>query len=145
MSLLFSSVFFRFLPFSSVFFRFLPLFSVFFLFFCFLPFFSVSFSEKKRGDTVRETPFAKPQDLRPIFKNVQTVKTSQRIERNLGLRFESCDFRSLRIGAIRSAANCARRFGTSKYRAERPGKRCSGEPALDFFWGSPRENWGNYP
>ena len=42
------------------------------------------------------------------------VKTSQRIERNLGLRFESCDFKSLRIGAIRSAANCAPRIGTSK-------------------------------
>ena len=46
--------------------------------------------------------------LKPIFKNVHIVKTSQRIEWNLGLRFESCDFRSLRIGAIRSA------FGTSK-------------------------------
>ena len=40
--------------------------SFFFRFFRFLPFFfffsfsSVSFSEKKRGDTVRETPFAKP-------------------------------------------------------------------------------------
>ena len=43
------------------------------------------------------------------------VKTSQRIERNLGLRFESCDFKSLRIGAIRSAANCALRIGTSKH------------------------------
>ena len=30
------------------------------------------------------------------------------------MRFESCDFKSLRIGAIRSAANCAPRIGTSK-------------------------------
>ena len=52
-------------------------------------------------------------DLKPILKDVQIVKTSQRIKRNLGLRFELCDFKSLRIGAIRSAANCALRFGTS--------------------------------
>ena len=75
------SVFFRFLPFSSVFFPFFPCFlSVFSLFsFRFLPFFSVSFRffrvlavffrffrfifRKKRGDTVRETPFAKPRYL----------------------------------------------------------------------------------
>ena len=43
--------FVRFLPFSSAFFRFLPFSSVL----------SVSLSEKKRGDTVRESPFAKPQ------------------------------------------------------------------------------------
>ena len=52
------------LPFVSVFFPFLPLFPFFSLFsFRFLPFCSVSFSEKKRGDTVRETPFAKPEIL----------------------------------------------------------------------------------
>ena len=57
----FSSVFFRFFfPFSSVFFRFLPFSSVSFRFF---PFFFVSFSEKERGDTVRETPFAKRRRL----------------------------------------------------------------------------------
>ena len=79
----FSSVFFFrfFLPFfSSVFFFrfflrfFLPFFSSVFFFRCFLPlfssvffrfFFSVSFSGKKnRGDTVRETPFAKPRQKR---------------------------------------------------------------------------------
>ena len=49
----------------------------------------------------------KPKRLKEI------VKTSQRIERSLGLRFESCDFKSLRIGAIRSVANCAPRIGTS--------------------------------
>ena len=51
----FSSVLFRFFPFLSVFsFRFLPFLSVFFRFF---PFHS---QKKKRGDTVRETPSAKP-------------------------------------------------------------------------------------
>ena len=54
-------------------------------------------------------------DLKSIFKNAQIVKTSQRIEQNLGLRLKSCDFKSLRIGAVRSAANCAPRFGTSKF------------------------------
>ena len=48
------------------------------------------------------------------FNISKMVKTSQRIERNLGLRFESCDFKSLQIGAIRSAAHCAPRIGTSK-------------------------------
>ena len=71
-----ASDFFRFLSFSSVFFRFhffaflavfsgsdfFLFFSVFFRFF-FSPFSSVSFSEKKRGDTVRETPFAKPRKI----------------------------------------------------------------------------------
>ena len=62
-----ASDFFRFFPFFSVsfrflsvFFRFFPFFSVFFRFFPFSSVFFVSFSEKKRGDTVRETPFAKP-------------------------------------------------------------------------------------
>ena len=53
---------FRFFPFSSVFFRFFPFlsfFSVFFVFFVFFRFFPFHF-QKKRGDTVRETPFAKP-------------------------------------------------------------------------------------
>ena len=59
----FFSVFFRFLPFSSVFFSFFlvsfPFSSVFPVFFSFFQF--NSFSKKKnRGDTVRETPFAKP-------------------------------------------------------------------------------------
>ena len=72
----FLSVSFRFLPFSSVFFRFLPFFfffpfsSVFFVFFRFLRF----IFRKKRGDTVRETPFAKrrlelkktPNDCTPL-------------------------------------------------------------------------------
>ena len=49
--------FFRFLPF---FFRFFPFFSVFFRFFRFFPFFFRFIFRKKRGDTVRETPFAKP-------------------------------------------------------------------------------------
>ena len=63
----FSSVFFVFSLFSFRFlFRFLPFFPFLSLFFCFLPFFSVFFRffpfhfQKKRGDTVRETPFAKP-------------------------------------------------------------------------------------
>ena len=47
----FLSVFFRFLPFSSI-------FSVFFRFFRFI-------FRKKRGDTVRETPFAKPEKSGP--------------------------------------------------------------------------------
>ena len=53
---------FRFFPFFfSVFFRFLPFSSVFSLFF-FRFFFPFHFQKKKkkRGDTVRETPFAKP-------------------------------------------------------------------------------------
>ena len=61
--------FFLFLPCSSVFFRFLPFpffsfFAVFFqvpFFFPFSVFFPFSSSQKKKqGDTVRETPFAKP-------------------------------------------------------------------------------------
>ena len=84
--------FFRFFPFSSVFFRFFHFFPVFSVFFRFFPFssvcsvsflfFSVSFRflpfffrslplssvffrcifRKKRGDTVLETPFAKPRN-----------------------------------------------------------------------------------
>ena len=77
-----SSVLFSFLPFSSVSicFHFLLFFSgsVFFRFF---PFSSVSFSEKKRGDTVRETPFAKPRFQR-FCLSVQTVPLGK----------ESCDF-----------------------------------------------------
>ena len=65
-SLPFSSFSFRFLPFFSVsifvlfgcFFR-APIFSVSSVFFRFFPFSSI-FRKKKRGDTVRETPFAKP-------------------------------------------------------------------------------------
>ena len=56
----FFSVFFRFLPFFSVSFRFFPFSSVFF------PFSSVFFRfifRKKRGDTVCETPFAKPRTM----------------------------------------------------------------------------------
>ena len=62
----FLSVFFRFLPFSSVFsFRFSRFLLFFFRFLPFFPFSSVFFrfifrEKKKRGDTVRETPFAKP-------------------------------------------------------------------------------------
>ena len=54
------------------------------------------------------------------------VKTSQRIERNLGLRFKSCDFKSLQIGAIRSAAHCAPRIGTSIREKQRGGGKLRG-------------------
>ena len=57
---IFSVFFFRF-SFFSDFFRFFSLF-----FPCFLPFFSVFFRfifRKEWGDTVRETPFAKPREM----------------------------------------------------------------------------------
>ena len=67
---------------------------------------SGSASEPNRANRVARFEKAK------TFEKI--VKTSQRIERNLGLRFGSCDFKSLRIAAIRSAVNCAPRIGTSK-------------------------------
>ena len=50
------SDFFRFLPFSS-----------------FFPFSSVSFSEKKQGDTVRETPFAKPRQSATFLSELRVL------------------------------------------------------------------------
>ena len=69
------SVFFSFLPFSSVsiffhFFR-VPIFSFFSVFFL-SSVFSRFIFRKKRGDTVRETPFAKPRFQR-FCLSVQTV------------------------------------------------------------------------
>ena len=75
-SLPISSVFFRFLPFSSVFLRFFFPFSS--VFFRFLPFFLFSsvfcfrfIFRKKRGDTVRETPFAKPRAKKTHPRKIQ--------------------------------------------------------------------------
>ena len=78
--------FFRSLPFFpcfSVFFRF---FSVFFRFLRFLPFFCRFIFRKRRGDTVRETPFVKPRTL--TSKNVRVVRVSQMVSCNqTGTRF----------------------------------------------------------
>ena len=73
---------FRFLPFSSVFLRFhFFLFGCFFGFRFFLSFSSIfvrflpfHFQKKKRGDTVRETPFAKPRSVSSLFLN-STLET----------------------------------------------------------------------
>ena len=100
--------FFRFLPFFSVSFRFFlfhffPFFAVFFFFFSgsdFLRFFfSVFFriffrflpfhflrKKEKRGDTVRETPFAKPRMSCDLGRDVQG---SDKLDDNMGLIFRS--------------------------------------------------------
>ena len=59
------SVFFRFFRFHFSPFCWFRFFAFFFRFLPFFPFSSVSYSEKKRGDTVRETPFAKPRKKAP--------------------------------------------------------------------------------
>ena len=101
----FFSVSFRFFPFLSVFFRFLPFFSVFFRFFPF-------HFQKKRGDTVRETPFAKPQ----FWKDDQIVRDLDgpiRANRFADSR-ESSDSRESFQGSRTKPPICESRFGGAK-------------------------------
>ena len=68
----FCSVSFRF---SSVVFRFLPFFSVLFRFFRF-----IFRKKKKRGDTVRETPFAKPRVVFLAFLGKKSKERKIRVD-----------------------------------------------------------------